>query len=411
MFQQNREQSQTYISSSLKNPDVNGNQNLRTSQLMNDSLGSLGSMTMGQAHMSSVGMGSTNIAPMNATNVNTNANANANVGNIQANASADIKAQQERVVNMQHRMSGMGLDPLLVSDNSLMIMLAEAAANSESLGSTFSFKSSIEPDLFAGSARTPRTDMVSSSGNPAMSGGRGHMHMQPDDANNHPVPTAADAIREHPKANINANGDGNLHLNLDPSCVPVTSMGMRQPNDTQHQHPCECDLPVANVAQRQSEYRPSIGGEMQPTSQFDQIPIPLVGSASNEAPSPLSHDDVDRLQSKAPPQRGVTRGMSGLSTKSDASMGDSSWFNEVQNLASLRNMGDDSRFRLFSENSARYVPKYCRRTHTNSCTNHSLYFQVSSPITNFNICLNISQFIPISGQSCQIYLEPCQRWI
>ena len=364
MFQQNREQSQTYLSSNVKTSDVNGNHNFRTSQLTNASLGTLGSMSMEPVHMPSMGIGSTNTLPMNAANENT--------CNTQINASEDIKAQLQRVANMQHRMSGMGLDPLLISDNSLMNMLAEAAANSESLDSAFGVKSSIEPESQVGAPGTS-TGSVPCEASLAVPG-YGNVHVNPASVNHDPVasvPTAADAIAgvspnnastlNHLKANINANDDGNSYLNADPSSAPVTSMGMQSSSNAQSQNPCV--LPDSRGVQWQPGYCPPPYNTMQSTREFDPIPL---GSVSNDVSSPLSNDEVDCEEMKAPPKRGVSRGISGLSTKSDASMGDASWLNQVRNLASLRNMGDDSRgddsrFRLFSENSTRYASKLCRR--------------------------------------------------
>jgi hypothetical protein len=71
-------------------------------------------------------------------------------------------------------------------------------------------------------------------------------------------------------------------------------------------------------------------------------------------------DHIERPGPRRPPPSGFSRAMSGLSIKSDASMGSTDWTKEIRNLSSLRNnpeneprrsMGD--RLRLFSENSTR----------------------------------------------------------
>jgi hypothetical protein len=348
MFQQNREQSHTYLPSDLKGTNSNANTNFRASHLMNASIETLGSTTMGPPNMSSMGMGSTNMMmPVNAGNAQIN------------NIHDQQRAAQLRVENMQNRLSGMGLDPLLVSDNSLMNMLAEAAANSESLGSTFSFKSSMGQETFPGPSGALSTGSIPSESGSAVL--LSHLNQ----GNNIPVasaPTAPDssaAMPQHLSSTNNTNldrhinGDGNLHQNAVPSAA-VASMSMQPPRDVQHFEDSERVLPAARGVQFHPASQ-AVNNNMQLIrGNFDPIAL----TASIEETAPLNNDDIDYQRMKAPPQRGVSRAISGLSTKSDVSMGETSWYNEVRNLNSLRNLNDsanmgDSRLRLFSENSTR----------------------------------------------------------
>jgi hypothetical protein len=346
MFQQNREQSHTYLPSDLKGTNGNANTNFRASHLMNASIETLGSTIMGPPHMSSMGMGSTNMMmPVNA-------------GNSQMNNFHDQqRPEQLRVENMQNRLAGMGLDPLLVSDNSLMIMLAEAAANSESIGSTFSFgKSSMGQETFPGPTGALITGSIPSESGSAVL--LSHLNQ----GNNIPValaPTApdlTDSMPQHPSSTNNTNldmhinGDGNLHQNAVPSTA-VASMSMQPPIDVS-----ERVLPVAREVQFHPASQAGNNNMQSIRGDFD----PIAQTASIEETSPLNNDDIAHQIMKKPTQRGVSRAMSGLSTKSDISMGETSWYNEVRNQNSLRTIGDsgnlgDSRLRLFSENSTRYV--------------------------------------------------------
>lgn len=355
MFQQNRDQSHTYLPSDLKgSSNSNANPNFRASHLMNTSIDTLGSSVMGPPNMSSMGMGSTNMM-------------SANAGNAQTNNVNDQRAAQLRVENMQNRLSGMGLDPLLVSDNSLMNMLAEAAANSDSLGSTFSFKSSMGQETFPGPAGALSTGSIPSESGSAvllshMNQGN-NIHAPVASTSTAPDSTAAMGQQQHPTniTNINLDGhisgDGNLHQNAVPSAAPVASMSMQPsmqpPRDVQHYEGSERVLPAARGVQFHPTAHTGNNTNMHSMrGTFDPIAL----SASIEETSP-SNDGVDFQKMKAPPQRGVSRAISGLSTKSDVSMEETSWYNEVRNLNSLRNLGDsanmDSRLRLFSEHSTR----------------------------------------------------------
>jgi hypothetical protein len=128
-------------------------------------------------------------------------------------------------------------------------------------------------------------------------------------------------------------------------------MSMRPPIDVS-----ERVLPVAREVQFHPASQAGNNNMQSIRGDFD----PIAQTASIEETSPLNNDDIAHQIMKKTTQRGVSRAMSGLSTKSDISMGETSWYNEVRNQNSLRTIGDsgnlgDSRLRLFSENSTRYV--------------------------------------------------------
>ncbi|GFH53436.1 hypothetical protein CTEN210_09912 [Chaetoceros tenuissimus] len=412
MFQQNRDKSHTYIPDemNLKGGNAGGqNDNMHASQLMKDSLLSMGpSGTMEAPAMSSMGMGSTNMMSMSGPN-------DLNVGNNNTQPTQDddvAKINEEvraRVENMQRRLSGIGLDPLLVSDSSLMNMLAEAAVNSESIGSTFSFKSSMGPDTFAGATHNnnsisslPPVDEAKHM-NPIIHDNHAQMgNMNQINANGQPpsniphanVPGGVGSGVPHEnyhQASPSHNLDPNLNLNYSqaPTEVQSQSMRMQPPRNVQRfdQSHAKQDgytgkdnrifpgergvypvqegqayrsvdtnqgyqQTVPGVTWKVQDNISPLGNEGPPNGanfKTESDPSSLGDSGHNERPGPTR-----------PPPRGFSRAMSGLSTKSDVSMGSTDWTKEIRNLSSLRNnpenesrrsMGD--RLRLFSENSTR----------------------------------------------------------
>lgn len=292
MFAQSRGQS--YLPSDLKAAEAGTQQPVHASQLLRASLGTVGSMNMESMNMSSVGFGSTNM--MSSINLGASTNSMA------------AAMSQARTANMQQRMSAMGLDTMTASDNSLMNLLADAAANSVSLGSTSSFSfMSATPGTFE----------------------------KPNESN-------GSMLSEGSGMGLGLASGGGMNNMLPP----------RHGNVTQHE---PSPVTSGDISSGISQGDTAIGANANNIRRTDTNnidPIPLNTNFPTETRMGLN--------SMKPPERGIARG---ISTKSDISMdsgsgGSGSWYgNEVKNLASLRNLANadmgDSRLRLFSENSAR----------------------------------------------------------
>ncbi len=323
MFQQSRGQS--YLSSDLKGNEGGNQNNFQASQLMKESLGTIGSMNMGMgsANMSSMGMGSTNMM------------SSMNLGMASTNSMAQMRSQ-----NMQRRMSAMGIDPMTTSDTSLMNLLADAAANSVSMesASTFSFASPI-PGNFEKRAESIGSASESSAVNMP----------PPRSAHMNPVPSSNGIVQQT-----------TMPVQIANQIMPV--MPAPAPSNTIMSAPA----PPVHSNIMPSSIMPSSDNVTEPTNIID-APNTVTGNpnimTSQDPPNIMTSQDSTNIepiplgnsghQASKPPARELVRGGSSKSDVSMASNG--SWYqNQVRNLGSTRNFEmNDSRLRLFSENSTR----------------------------------------------------------
>ena len=284
LFQQNREQS--YSSADLKAAENGAHPKIQPNQLMQASLGTLGSMNLDSVpQMSSMGFGSTNnMTSMNMASMMESRNENAQRKRSNANMNMGISSN--------------------ISDNTLMNILADAAEGLSYSQMSFNMRSPIPS-----TGSVPSDSRSTKSGNPSLFSGA-------------------------TPGNLSA-----LVGSTQPNSNTVTSAGMsnmqRPSGNGGDQNNSNAATPNANNGMSTSNSHP-----------YETHSMSISTSAEN-APQQQQSQEKRKV-----PERRLSRN---LSTKSDVSMGSNgSWYNEVRNLASLRNMGhDDSRLRLFTESSAR----------------------------------------------------------
>lgn len=324
LFRENREKSQTIIPSGVKRAaSGDDKQGLRESQLLKESIGTLDSMIImdSKINMSSMGMGSTNMLSMYSQS-----------GRADYDASAFTEQAPESSINNDKAFIS-GKNPRRMSSNeSLMRVLAEAASKSEQLSSESSFPSSHEPDTSLSksadnSGSMPSTNTSGRSfSSPSTSVGGMKPSKEPrveaadDDKNKHGFATNLSTASEY----NHFTNDGATINNYQ----RILPLGRRESHHQQES------------TTHETPHQVNIDHTYSFPSQEDKMT-----------------DAVGRM--RAPPQRILTRRISGISTKSDVSMGDLSWNYDLGMLGSLQSVGDfdmnESRLRLFSENSTRYV--------------------------------------------------------
>jgi len=327
LFRENREQSHMILPTGLKQAASNaGKQDLRESQLLKESIGTLDSMT--NINLSSMGMGSTNILSMYPKS-----------GSMDYDANAFTEQAPRAFIGDNTDRSG--INPTTNSNESLMKVLAEAASKSERLSSESSLQSSNGRDtFFSKSADTSGSIPTTDSSRRSFS--------SPSSNNVDNV-----GIRSTIKSRVEDDDDNKNRpvFATAPFTNPEYNALIFETNDNYQR--------ILPIARRESYV---YGSDMNPTDFHCQQNSTNTESDQRNINNSLnfSHDDIitDLGRMRAQPQRILTRRISGISLKSDVSMGDLSWNHDLARLGSLQAIGDfdmneSARFRLFSENSAR----------------------------------------------------------
>lgn len=309
LFRENREKSQMSLSSGLKRAASNDDKkDFRESQLLKESIGTLDSMIFmdSNVNMSSMGMGSTNMVSMYPKSGNLDCGTNA----------LSEQAPQDFVCD---KVSGNEINPMTSNSESLMRVLAEAASKSERLSSDLSFQSSNERETLL--SKSQDNSGGTSGSMPSTDFSRRRSFSSP---------SAAVGITSSIESRVGG------------AAAPSTSSENNDFTSNTH-HNYEQIIPLGRQESRGCS--------------SDTNPIDYRHQQLNAYEETQTDKMTDVGRMRAPPQKISTRRMSGISAKSDISMGDLSWNYDLGRLGSLQNTGDfdmnEARLRLFTESSNR----------------------------------------------------------